>query len=88
MDPHIEDLFEKAPPFSDGELILRPDFERDCSIANTLEDLLMESFGGEVSRLMTEYSAARLQTERLEQLHYFRQGYLAAKKELKEQKKS
>lgn len=88
MDPHIEDLFEKAPPFSDGDLILRPDFERDCATADTLEDMLMECFGGEATRLMGEYTAARSEVERFYALHYFHQGYLAAKKELKEQKKS
>lgn len=88
MDPHIEDLFEKALPFSDGELTFHLDFEQCDTTADTLEDMLMECFGGEAARLMGEYTAARSEVERFYALHYFHQGYLAAKKELKEQKKS
>ena len=88
MDLHIEDLFEKAPPFSDGDLTFHPDFERCSPIADPLEYMLLECFGGEVSRLVNEYTAARLRVEQLEQLHYFREGYLAAKRELEKQKKA
>ena len=88
MEQHIEDLFEKALPFSDGELTFHPDFEQCSAIANTLEEMLLECFGEEVAQLVNEYTVVHLQVERLEQLHYFYEGYLTARREQKAQKKA
>ena len=86
MDPHIEDLFEKAPSFFGGEASFHPDYD-SCSItANMLEDMMIECFGGKVARLMGEYTAAQFEVERFYALHYFYQGSLAAKAELKQKR--
>lgn len=86
MDTHIEDLFEAAQPFLEGELPFHPDCDRHSIAASTLEDMMEECFGGEVARLMAEYTAAYLEVERFHCLHYFYQGYLAAKAETGQEK--
>ncbi len=81
MDQHIENLFEKAPPFAAGELSFHPLYTQYSVAAQTLEDMMAECFGGEVARLMEEYAAAQFELERFHCLHFFYQGYLAAKAE-------
>lgn len=81
MDQHMEDLFKAAQPFEMGELMLRPDYLHFQEIAVRLEDMMDNCFGGEVERLMNEYVRAHFEMERLQCLHYFHQGYLAAKAE-------
>ena len=64
MDKHIEELFEDAQPFDEGELYQTPEY--DLSISVNLDSYY--------------------EVERFNCLHYFYQGYLAAKAE-GEQKK-
>lgn len=77
MDPHIEELFQNSNPFPAGDLSFDPDYERCASAAMLLEDMLAEYFGGEVARLMKEYTDARAEMEWFHCLHAFYQGYLA-----------
>lgn len=79
MDTYMEERFEAAELFIDGELVLDPDYIQYSEKVNLLEDMLMECFGGEAARLMREYVVARFEVERFQNLHYFCQGYLAAK---------
>ncbi|MCI8651844.1 MAG: hypothetical protein HFF05_05340 [Oscillospiraceae bacterium] len=83
MDTHMEELFEAVQPFVDGELIFCPEYARLNRIVNTLEDMMEECFGGEVARLMAEYTATRFEAERFQHFHYFCQGYLTARAEKK-----
>lgn len=84
MDPHIEELFQNSDPFPMGELSFDPGYERCSSTAMLLEDMMEECFGGEVARLMKEYTDARGEMERFFCLHAFSQGYLAGQTEARE----
>lgn len=77
----MEDLFKAAQPFEMGDLMLHPDYMRFQETAMKLEDMMEECFGGEVAGLMWEYEMARFEMDRFHWLHYFCQGYLAAKRE-------
>lgn len=80
MDPHIEKLFEKAQPSCLNEIASSPEYDHWHSIADRLENMMEDCFGGEVARLMAEYSSARDEMERLACLHGFRRGLLETQK--------
>lgn len=88
MDPHINALFEDAQLFTDGELCRTEEYDRCFSANLALEETMETVFGPEAHELLMEFLDSYYEIERFNCLHYFYQGYLAAKQELEEQKKS
>ena len=80
MDPHIKKRFEKAQPFLLSEITSSPEYDHWYTIADRLENMMEDCFGGEVARLMAEYSSARDEMERQACLHGFRRGLLETQK--------
>lgn len=83
MDSHIKELFEEAPFFTEGELALDPEYNKDFSYNMLLEDLMEKLFGPAAHTLLMEFLDSYYEIERFNCLHYFYQGYLAAKAEEK-----
>ena len=86
MDKHIEELFEDAQPFDEGELYQTPEYDLSISVNLRLERVMEATFGSEAHKLLMEFLDSYYEVERFNCLHYFYQGYLAAKAE-GEQKK-
>lgn len=82
MDQHIRDLFENAQPFDKGELYQSPEYDRCFSANLALEKAMRATFGPKAHRLLMEFLDSYYEIERFNCLHYFHQGYLAAKREL------
>lgn len=81
MDAHSKELFDLAQPFCYGDLAADPVYAYCIDAILPLDSLISECFGGEVAQLWTEHSAAQFEAQRFHCLHYFQQGYLAAKAE-------
>lgn len=88
MDPHINALFEDAQPFDEGEIYQSQEYDCCFSVNLALEKAMEAIFGPEAHKLLMEFLDSYYEIERFNCLHYFYQGYLAAKQELEEQKKS
>ncbi len=88
MDKHMEELFEDAQLFIDSKLSRTKEYNRCFSANLTLEEAMKTQFGPEAHELLIEFLNSYYEIERFNCLHYFYQGYLAAKQELEEQKKS
>lgn len=86
MDKHIEELFEAAQPFHEGELFLTPECDKYFRINIANEWRIKNIFGPEAEKLLMKFLNSYYDIERLECLHYFYQGYLAAKAELETKK--
>lgn len=83
MDKYIEELFEQAQPFDEGELYRDPEYMRCNNITFDLEKKMGELYGPEAQKLLNDFLYAYFEVERFGCLHYFCQGYLAAKPEEK-----
>lgn len=83
MDKRIEELFEQAQPFDEGELDQDPEYTRCNDITFDLEEKMGRLYGPEAKKLLQEFLYAYFEVERFDCLHYFYQGYLAAKAEEK-----
>lgn len=86
MDKHIEELFEAAQPFDEGELFLTPECDKCFRINIADEERIQNTFGPKAEKLLMKFLDSYYEVERLECLHYFYQGYLAAKAELEAKK--
>ncbi len=81
MDKHIEELFEDAQPFDEGEIYQSPEYHRCFSTNLYLEELMEKIFGAGAHRLLMEFLDSYYEIERFNCLHYFYRGYLAARAE-------
>ena len=84
MDEHIKELFEAAQTFGEEELYWSEECDRCYSANLALEEAMKERFGPEAHKLLMEFLDSYYEIEWLDCLHYFYQGYLAAKEELEQ----
>lgn len=84
MDTHIEELFVGAKRFDESELTKREDYQLRQKITFLLEELAAARYGEDAQKFLEEYLMALYDVCHYEFLHYFEQGYLAAKAELGE----
>ena len=84
MDKRIEKLFEEAQPFDEGELYRDPEYTRCNDITFDLEKKMGQLSGPEAQKLLNDFLYAYFEVERFDCLHYFYQGYLAARAETKD----
>lgn len=81
MDKYIEELFERAQPFDEGELYQSQEYTRCNNITLDLEKQMGQFYGEEAQKLLNRFLEAYFEVERFACLHYFYQGYLVAKAE-------
>lgn len=87
MDPHINELYEDAQLFEEGELSESPEYYRCFNINLDLEQKMRDTFGPEAHQLLLDFLTSYYAIEEFRCLHYFYQGYLAAKTELSKRKR-
>lgn len=83
MDEHIEELFEKAARFDGSELAKLEDYKLKERITFLMEELAAAKYGEDARKFLEEYLMAIYDVCHYEFLHYFQQGYLTAKAEIK-----
>ena len=82
MDPYMETLFEEAEPFEEGEVSEDPQYDYWTGLSIDLEKKLRELlYSEEEKKLLSDFIEVSFEIERYQCLHYFLQGYLAAKEE-------
>lgn len=81
MDKHIEELFANAARFDESELTKLEDYKLKEKISLQMEEIAELKFGKEAGKFLEEYLMAIYDLCHYEFLHYFQQGYLAAKAE-------
>ena len=84
MDTHIEELFVGAKRFDESELTKLEDYKLKEKITFLMEELAAARYGEDAQKFLEEYLMALYDVCHYEFLHYFEQGYLAAKAELGE----
>ena len=84
MDQHIVELFEKAQSFDEGELAEMPEYDKALEANLGIEYTIERLYGTEGHKLLLKFLNTYYKMERFHSLHYFCQGYLAAKAELEE----
>jgi len=81
MEEHIKELFQAVSDTDDDSWSTDPDYENALFILNQL-NFLMKNIHGPVAYKLSRYIMdANHAVEKFHYLHYFRAGYLAAKKE-------
>lgn len=79
LDETLEELFQAATEFLDGELAQTQEYLDLLKERSDLEDALMRVYDSRFSRFLFNYSMCILMEEDIVARHYFEQGYLAAK---------
>lgn len=82
MDNHIKELFANATRFDESELTKLEDYQLKEKITFQMEELAELKYGKEAGKFLEEYLLAIHEAFQYELLHYFEQGYLAAKAEM------
>ena len=78
----IRALFQKAMPYSCGELSQDPEYDRHIERTFEIEKQMEETYGEGACQLLQDFLNAYFEANHFENLHYFQQGYLAAQTEL------
>lgn len=81
MEPHIQMLYEKAPRFDEGTVVLEGPYRTAKQEQMRIFDLLAETFGPVAVTLLDEYTSTFYEEMECEAQHFFQEGYLAAKRE-------
>lgn len=84
MDSYIKALYKQAQSFEEGELSSDAEFDRYLDSVFDIEEKVEKLYGAEAMRLLCEHYAAQAKISEFTSLHYFQQGYFAAKRELEE----
>lgn len=82
MDRHIEELYRQAPRFDTGTQYQDPEYIRRLEITFRMEDLGEKMFGFMLRNFLEEYVGKLYEANQFELMHFFEQGYLAAKREM------
>lgn len=80
MDKQIRALYKAAPRFDEGKLYQSADYLESKRQQLHLYDLLVSTFGAGITALLEEYTASLYDEMEFEAMHYFQEGYRAAKK--------
>ena len=81
MDKHIEELFATATRFDESDLTKLEDYKLKERITFLMEELAELKYGKDAGKFLEEYMMSFYDVCHYEFLHYFQQGYLAAKAE-------
>lgn len=86
MEPHIKELFKKGKLFDEGEMFGSPEYHHLCYIQMGIERKMRDTYGMEAHQLLLDLLCAYYDIEEYRYLHWFHQGYLAARAEQKQGK--
>lgn len=81
MEQHIEALYKKALRFDEGTVIDEGAYDRVKGEQLRLYDLLLKAYGRGVLPPLDAYTGTLFDEMECEARHYFREGYLAARRE-------
>lgn len=81
MEPHIETLYEQAPRFDEGTIVLGEAYRSAKGEQLRLFDQMADAFGPMIVTLLNDYADTFYTEMECEAQHFFREGYLAAKRE-------
>lgn len=82
MDGHIIELFCAAQPFEEGAIHRDETYRRKVRLINAIRKKLKELYGEEAENILLDFCLVVRDMELDQCLHYFHQGYLAARGEL------
>lgn len=81
MEQHIEKLYEAAPRFDEGIVVHEEPYRSAKREQIRLFDQMADTFGPVIVTLLDDYTDTFYEEMECEAQHFFREGYLAAKRE-------
>lgn len=81
MEKHIEALYGQAPRLDEGPVALEPLYSSALKEQLRISELIADIYGPAVIPLLNQYTVALCDEMECEAQHFFREGYLAAKRE-------